>query len=181
MTLAVMPWNYPFWQVFRYAAPALMTGNSILLKHASNVCGCALDIETVFQDAGYPEGVFQTLLIGSRRVPAVLENPLVKAVTLTGSKAAGQAVPALGRTGVEKKRARTRRQRSVPDFGRCRIEADRGSLCGQPTAQFRPGRKPKPSESPTTASSDWARPFLPKTRSGVSALRPRNWRPETVS
>ena len=94
VTLAVMPWNYPFWQVFRYAAPALMAGNTILLKHASNVCGCALDIETVFQAAGYPEGVFQTLLIGSRRVPTVLETPLLKAVTLTGSKAAGQAVAA---------------------------------------------------------------------------------------
>jgi len=92
--LAVMPWNFPFWQVFRFAAPALMAGNAGVLKHASNVPGCALAIEQVFVEAGFPRGVFRTLLIGSRQVKAVIENPLVAAVTLTGSTPAGKAVAA---------------------------------------------------------------------------------------
>jgi succinate-semialdehyde dehydrogenase / glutarate-semialdehyde dehydrogenase len=90
--LAVMPWNFPFWQVFRFAAPALMAGNTGLLKHASNVPGCALAIEQVFKDAGFPEGAFTTLMIGSRQVDSVIENPKVVAVTLTGSTPAGKAV-----------------------------------------------------------------------------------------
>ncbi|MEZ4736200.1 MAG: NAD-dependent succinate-semialdehyde dehydrogenase [Caldilineaceae bacterium] len=92
VVLAVMPWNFPFWQVFRFAAPALMAGNVGLLKHASNVSGCALAIEEVFHAAGFPAGVFTTLLIGSDAVEAVIENPLVQAVTLTGSTPAGRAV-----------------------------------------------------------------------------------------
>ncbi|MCP4158189.1 MAG: NAD-dependent succinate-semialdehyde dehydrogenase [bacterium] len=92
--LAVMPWNFPFWQVFRFAAPALMAGNTGLLKHASNVPGCALAIEEVFTKAGFPKNAFRTLLIGSKEVPAVIENPIVKAVTLTGSTPAGKAVAA---------------------------------------------------------------------------------------
>jgi succinate-semialdehyde dehydrogenase/glutarate-semialdehyde dehydrogenase len=94
VVLAVMPWNFPFWQVFRFAAPALMAGNAGVLKHASNVPGCALAIEKVFVDAGFPKGIFRTLLIGSRQVKAVIENPLVVAVTLTGSTPAGKAVAA---------------------------------------------------------------------------------------
>ena len=94
VVLAVMPWNFPFWQVFRFAAPALMAGNAGVLKHASNVPGCALEIEKVFKDAGFPDGVFRTLLIGSKQVKAVIENPLVSAVTLTGSTPAGKSVAA---------------------------------------------------------------------------------------
>ncbi len=92
VVLAVMPWNFPFWQVFRFAAPALMAGNAGILKHASNVPGSALAIEEVFREAGFPDGLFRTLLIGSGQVGAVIENPLVRAVTLTGSTPAGRAV-----------------------------------------------------------------------------------------
>jgi succinate-semialdehyde dehydrogenase/glutarate-semialdehyde dehydrogenase len=92
--LAVMPWNFPFWQVFRFAAPALMAGNVGLLKHASNVSGCALAIEELLQAAGVPRDAFRTLLVGSSGVAALVEAPEVAAVTLTGSTPAGRAVAA---------------------------------------------------------------------------------------
>ncbi len=90
--LTVMPWNFPFWQVFRIAAPSLMAGNTVVLKHASNVPQCALAIEKIFVDAGFPANVFRTLLIGARQVETVLDHKSVFAVSLTGSEYAGQKV-----------------------------------------------------------------------------------------
>ncbi len=92
IVLAVMPWNYPLWQVFRFAAPTLMAGNVGLLKHASNVPMSALAIEEIFIEAGLPDGIFKTLLIDSSQVGSVISNPLIKATTLTGSEPAGMAV-----------------------------------------------------------------------------------------
>ena len=92
VVLGVMPWNFPFWQVFRFAIPALVGGNTCLLKHASNVPQCALAIQDLFREALFPAGVFQTLLIGADQVDQVIDHPLVRGVSLTGSNRAGQAV-----------------------------------------------------------------------------------------
>jgi succinate-semialdehyde dehydrogenase/glutarate-semialdehyde dehydrogenase len=100
--LAVMPWNFPFWQVFRFAAPGLMAGNAALLKHASNVPGCGLAIEEVFDEAGFPPALFRTLLIGSGSVEAVIRNPTIRAVTLTGSVPAGRAVAEIAGSEIKK-------------------------------------------------------------------------------
>jgi succinate-semialdehyde dehydrogenase/glutarate-semialdehyde dehydrogenase len=90
--LAIMPWNFPFWQVFRFAAPNLMAGNAGILKHSSNVSGCALAIEEIFKDAGFPEDLFRTLIISSKKIEGIINNKLIQAVTLTGSVAAGKSV-----------------------------------------------------------------------------------------
>lgn len=100
--LAVMPWNYPLWQVVRFAAPALMAGNAGVLKHASNVPGSAMYLDGLFTRAGFPEGAFTTLLIGSREVDAVIKDPRIKAVTLTGSEPAGRAVASSAAAEVKK-------------------------------------------------------------------------------
>jgi succinate-semialdehyde dehydrogenase/glutarate-semialdehyde dehydrogenase len=95
LVLAIMPWNFPFWQVFRFASPTLMAGNVGILKHASNVQGCAKEIEKLFLEAGFPDNAFSNLVIGSNKVSNVINNPLVKAVTLTGSTPAGKSVASL--------------------------------------------------------------------------------------
>src|SRR5450631_3819518 len=93
--LGIMPWNFPFWQVFRYAAPTIMAGNTTLLKHAPNVCGCALALEKIFLEAGAPKGVFTSLIIDTPAVAKILSSDRVHAVTLTGSERAGSSVASL--------------------------------------------------------------------------------------
>ncbi|MEJ2179478.1 MAG: NAD-dependent succinate-semialdehyde dehydrogenase [Gammaproteobacteria bacterium] len=100
--LAVMPWNFPLWQVFRFAAPALVAGNTGVLKHASNVPQCAMAIEEVFRSAGFPANVFRTLMISASQVQSVIENPAIKAVTLTGSEPAGCQVAATAGANLKK-------------------------------------------------------------------------------
>lgn len=102
VVLAVMPWNYPFWQVFRFAAPALMAGNIGILKHASNVMRSANNIQKVFERAGFPDGCFQNLIIGSKKVEGIIRDPRVKAVTLTGSKPAGGSVASIAGEEIKK-------------------------------------------------------------------------------
>ena len=102
VVLAIMPWNFPFWQVFRFAAPALMAGNVGVLKHASNVSGCALAIEAIFNDAGFPPHAFSTLLVESSRVETLIRNPLVSAVTLIGSTPAGRSVAGIAGSELKK-------------------------------------------------------------------------------
>ncbi|MGN6388769.1 MAG: NAD-dependent succinate-semialdehyde dehydrogenase [Burkholderiaceae bacterium] len=100
--LAVMPWNFPFWQVFRFAAPSLMAGNVGVLKHASNVSGCALAIQDVFRRAGFPEHVFSTALVESKRIEGMLRHPVVRAATLTGSTPAGRSVASIAGSELKK-------------------------------------------------------------------------------
>ena len=100
--LGVMPWNFPYWQVTRFAIPTLLAGNTIILKHASNVTGCALALEKVFLSAGFPKGVFQTLVTPSSAVKALIENPCIRGVSLTGSVGAGKQIAAQAGSSVKK-------------------------------------------------------------------------------
>jgi len=100
--LAIMPWNFPFWQVFRFAAPALMAGNVGLLKHAPNVSRCSLMIEEIFREAGFPDGVFQSLLVDVDKVKGIIESPVVQGIALTGSERAGSEVASIGGKNIKK-------------------------------------------------------------------------------
>ncbi|MBK7378513.1 MAG: NAD-dependent succinate-semialdehyde dehydrogenase [Ignavibacteriales bacterium] len=102
VVLAVMPWNFPFWQVFRFASPTLMAGNAAILKHASNVSGCALAIEKIFEEAGFPSGLFRTILVSSKNIEPIIKHPLIKAVTLTGSVTAGKSIASLAGSLIKK-------------------------------------------------------------------------------
>lgn len=90
--LGIMPWNFPFWQVIRFAAPTLLAGNGVILKHASNVSGCALALEDIFKEAGLPENLFRTIIVSSKNMSNIIANPVIKAVSLTGSTQAGKSV-----------------------------------------------------------------------------------------
>src|SRR2546429_5360843 len=109
-----MPWNFPFWQVFRFAAPALMAGNAGLLKHAPNVTRCALAIEEVFRQAGFPEGLFRTVILQNEAVAGVIADPRVRAATLTGSDRAGSQVAAQAGTHLQKMVLELCRGRTLP-------------------------------------------------------------------
>ena len=100
--LAIMPWNFPFWQVFRFAAPNLTAGNTIILKHASNTTGCALAIQNLFEEAGYPKGCFQTVLVDYEQIEQLIGNNIIKAVTLTGSEKAGRKIAAIAGENLKK-------------------------------------------------------------------------------
>ena len=100
--LGVMPWNFPYWQVFRFAIPAIIAGNTVVVKHASNVAGCAQLLEDIFVEAGFPKGIYQNLMISSSQVESVISNPIIKAVSLTGSEKAGSAVASAAAKDIKK-------------------------------------------------------------------------------
>jgi succinate-semialdehyde dehydrogenase/glutarate-semialdehyde dehydrogenase len=102
VVLAIMPWNFPFWQVFRFAAPAVMAGNAVVLKHASNVSGCSLAIEALFLEAGFPKNLFRSALVGSEAIAPLIDHPAIQAITLTGSEKAGSAVAGLAGKAIKK-------------------------------------------------------------------------------
>ncbi|TDW47745.1 succinate-semialdehyde dehydrogenase/glutarate-semialdehyde dehydrogenase [Flavobacterium sp. 270] len=122
VVLAIMPWNYPFWQVMRFAVPALMVGNTGILKHASNVMKCAESIEQVFAKAGFPEGCFTNLPIGSKMVESIIRNPKVKAVTLTGSETAGRSVAAIAGSEIKKTVLELGGSNALVVFADCNLE-----------------------------------------------------------
>lgn len=122
IVLAIMPWNYPFWQVMRFAVPALMAGNVAILKHASNVMKSAMSIEKIFQKAGFPSGCFTNLPVGSKMVEGIIKNPKVKAVTLTGSETAGRSVAAIAGSEIKKTVLELGGSNALVVFADCNLE-----------------------------------------------------------
>ncbi len=122
IVLAIMPWNYPFWQVMRFAVPSLMAGNVGILKHASNVMKCANCIESVFEKAGFPAGCFTNLPIGSEMVEQIIRNPKIKAVTLTGSEKAGRSVAAIAGSEIKKTVLELGGNNALVVFADCNLE-----------------------------------------------------------
>jgi len=122
VVLAIMPWNYPFWQVMRFAVPALMAGNVGILKHASNVMQCADSIQKIFEKAGFPQGCFTNLPIGSKMIEEIIRNPKVKAVTLTGSEAAGRSVAATAGSEIKKTVLELGGSNALIVFADCNLE-----------------------------------------------------------
>ena len=116
VVLGIMPWNFPFWQVFRYAVPTLMAGNTTLLKHAPNTCGCSIALEKIFLEAGAPNGVFSSLIIDTPAVEKIMASNLVQAVTLTGSEKAGSSVASIAGSQIKKSCNGTRRIRRPDCF-----------------------------------------------------------------
>jgi succinate-semialdehyde dehydrogenase/glutarate-semialdehyde dehydrogenase len=167
--LAVMPWNFPFWQVFRFAAPALMAGNVGLLKHASNVPQCALEIESLWRDAGAPAGVFQTLMIRAAQVGEVIADRRVRAVTLTGSEPAGRQVGAAAGAALKK---------SVLELGGSDAfivleDADLDLAAAQAVAsRFQNGGQSCIAAKRFIVVESVAEAFVERLRAGVMALRP---------
>ena len=164
--LAVMPWNFPFWQVIRFAAPALAAGNVGLLKHASNVPQCALALEDLFARAGAPEGVFQTLLIGSDRVAAIIADERVAAVTVTGSEGAGRDIACDG--------GQTRQEDACWSWA----AATRSWCCRAPIcrARWRPPSRRASSTTASRASPPSASSSPTRSTTASCASSRRRWR-----
>ena len=169
--LAVMPWNYPFWQVFRFAIPALMAGNVVVLKHASNVFGSALLIEKLLQQAGLPKDCFSTLLIKSEAVKTVIEHPYIKAVTLTGSGGAGAAVASIAGKEIKKTVLELGGSNALVVFTDADIDKT-VELCV--TARFQNTGQSCIAGKRLLVSADIAEEFIEKLQLKVSALNSGN-------
>lgn len=169
IVLAIMPWNYPFWQVMRFAVPALMAGNVGILKHASNVMKSAMSIERIFEKAGFPPGCFTNLPIGSKMVEEIIRNPKVKAVTLTGSEAAGRAVAAIAGSEIKKTVLELGGSNALVVFADCNLQQT-VKTCVQ--ARFQNAGQSCIAGKRLLVESSIAAEFTKAFLEGVSKLRP---------
>lgn len=169
IVLAIMPWNYPFWQVMRFAVPALMAGNVGILKHASNVMKSAISIEKIFEKAGFPAGCFTNLPIGSKKVEEIIRNPKVKAVTLTGSEAAGRTVAAIAGSEIKKTVLELGGSNALVVFADCNLE-ETVKTCVQ--ARFQNAGQSCIAGKRLLVEDSIAPAFTKAFLEGVSSLRP---------